>query len=80
LLLKRALFEGGEVGGGIAAEAGAQDPGVMALFQAGSDFLPFGAIDDREFLSRNRGEAWRRGRHRARPGEATLRPVVRRSW
>ena len=55
----------------------------MALFQAVSGFLPFGAIDDREFLSRNRMPgvlAWRREdadgtAHETRPGEATLRPV-----
>src|SRR3954447_494451 len=44
-LLEGALFEGGEVGGRIPAEAGAQDPGVVALFQAGSGFAPFDRID-----------------------------------
>jgi hypothetical protein len=34
---------------------------MMALFQAMSGFLPFGAIDGREFLGRDRGEACQRG-------------------
>src|SRR4051812_42391392 len=56
-LLEGALFEGGEVGGRIPAEAGAQDPGVVALFQAGSGFAPFGKIDGREVLGADWGEA-----------------------
>src|SRR5690349_3453357 len=60
-LLEGALFEGGEVGGRIAAEAGAQDPGVVALFQAGSGFAPFGKIDGREVLGADWGEAGQRG-------------------
>src|SRR3954466_3674204 len=60
LLLEGALFEGGEVGGRIAAEAGAQDPGVVALFQAGSGFAPFGKIDGREVLGADWGEAGQR--------------------
>src|SRR3954466_14442005 len=60
-LLEGALFEGGEVGGRIPAEAGAQDPGVVALFQAGSGFAPFGKIDGREVLGADWGEAGQRG-------------------
>src|SRR3954467_6438425 len=48
LLLEGALFEGGEVGGRIPAEAGAQDPGVVALFQTTSGFAPFDKIDRRQ--------------------------------
>src|SRR3954451_6565689 len=61
LLLEGALFEGGEVGGRIAAEAGAQDPGVVALFQAGSGFSPFGKIDGCEVLGADRSKAGQRG-------------------
>src|SRR3954447_10578898 len=61
LLLERALFEGGEVGGRVPPEAGAQDPGVVALFQAGSGFAPFGKIDGREVLGADWGEAGQRG-------------------
>src|SRR3954468_1607816 len=60
LLLEGALFEGGEVGGRIAAEAGAQDPGVVALFQAGSGIAPFGKIDRRQVLGADWGEAGQR--------------------
>ena len=55
------MFEVGEVCRRIAAEAGAQDPGVVALFQAGSGFSPFGKIDGREVLSADRGKAGQRG-------------------
>src|SRR5688500_4445718 len=41
LLLEGALFEVSEVCRRIPAEAGAQAPGVVALFQAGSGFAPF---------------------------------------
>src|SRR4051794_41621429 len=57
LLSEGLLFEVGEVCRRIAAEAGAQDPGVVALFQAGSGFSPFGKIDGREVLSADWGEA-----------------------
>ena len=60
-LLEGALFEGGEVSGRIPAEAGAQDPGVVALFQAGSGFAPFDQIDRRQVLGADRGEAGQRG-------------------
>ena len=61
MLLEGALFEVGEVGGRIAAEAGAQDPGVVALFQAASGFAPFDQIDRRQVLGADRGEAGQRG-------------------
>src|SRR3954468_3695485 len=60
-LLEGALFEGGEVGGRVPAEAGAQDPGVVALFQAGSGFAPFDRIDRRQVLGADWGEAGQRG-------------------
>src|SRR4051794_6134785 len=56
-LLEGALFEGAEVSGRVPAEAGAQDPGVVALFQAGSGFAPFDRIDRRQVLSADWGEA-----------------------
>src|SRR6187431_1913526 len=59
-LLEGALFEGAEVGGRVPAEAGAQDPGVVALFQAGSGFAPFGKIDRRQVLGADWGEAGQR--------------------
>src|SRR3954469_11106871 len=61
LLADGALFEFCEVCRRIAAEAGAQDPGVVALFQAGSGFAPFGKIDGREVVGADRGEAGQRG-------------------
>src|SRR3954452_13188081 len=61
LLLEGALFEGGEVGCRIPAEAGAQDPGVVALFQATSGFAPFDKIDRRQVRGRDRGKAGQRG-------------------
>ena len=92
-LLEGALFEGGEVGGRIAAEAGAQDPGVVALFQAGSGFAPFDRIDRRQVLGADWGEAGQRrgedadgaahdqaGRDWGGGAPISLRPVVRRSW
>jgi hypothetical protein len=60
LLLEGALFEVGEVCRRIPAEAGAQDPGVMALFQAGSGFAPFDQIDRRQILGADWGEAGQR--------------------
>ena len=60
-LLEGALFEGDEVGGRIAAEAGAQDPGVVARFQAGSGFAPFDKIDRGEVLGAERSDAGQRG-------------------
>ena len=91
--MEGALFEGAEVGGRVPAEAGAQDPGVVALFQAGSGFAPFGKIDGREVVGADRGKAGQRGGEDA-DGAAhdqagrdwgggapiSLRPVVRRSW
>jgi hypothetical protein len=59
-LLEGALFEGDEVGGRVPAEAGAQDPGVVALFQAGSGFAPFDRIDRRQVLGADWGEAGQR--------------------
>src|SRR3954454_12218380 len=59
-LLEGALFEGGEVGGRVPAEAGAQDPGVVALFQAGSGFAPFDRIDRRQVLGADWSEAGQR--------------------
>src|SRR4051794_11255540 len=56
-LLEGALLEGAEVSGRVPAEAGAQDPGVEALFQAGSGFAPFDRIDRRQVLSADWGEA-----------------------
>jgi hypothetical protein len=86
-LLEGTLFEGGEVCCRIAAEAGAQDPGVEALFQAGSDLAPFDRIDRRQVLGadwakagQRRGEDADGAAHDQALGEATLRPVVRRSW
>src|SRR4051794_18766648 len=61
LLLEGALFEVSEVCRRIAAEAGAQDPGVVALFQAGSGFAPFDQIDRRQILGADWGEAGQRG-------------------
>src|SRR6187431_1946753 len=61
LLSEGLLFEVGEVCRRIAAEAGAQDPGVVALFQPTSGFSPFGKIDGREVLSADWGEAGQRG-------------------
>ena len=61
LLSEGLLFEVGEVCRRITTEAGAQDPGVVALFQAGSGFSPFGKIDGREVLSADRGKAGQRG-------------------
>jgi len=61
LLLEGALFEVCEVRRRIAAEAGAQDPGVVALFQAGSGFAPFDQIDRRQILGADWGEAGQRG-------------------
>src|SRR4051794_41408819 len=60
-LLEGALFEGAEVSGRVPAEAGAQDPGVVALFQAGSGFAPFDRIDRRQVLSADWGEAGQGG-------------------
>ena len=60
MLLEGALFEVSEVCRRIAAEAGAQDPGVVALFQAGSGFAPFDRIDGREVLGADWGEAGQR--------------------
>jgi hypothetical protein len=60
LLSKGALFEIREVCRRIAAEAGAQDPGVVALFQAGSGFAPFDQIDRREVLGADWGETCQR--------------------
>ena len=60
-LLEGALFEGGEVCRRIAAEAGAQDPGLVALFQAGSGFAPFDKIDRGEVLGAERSDAGQRG-------------------
>ena len=91
--MEGALFEGGEVSGRVPAEAGAQDPGVVALFQAGSGFAPFDRIDRRQVLGADWGEAGQRGGEDA-DGAAhdqagrdwgggapiSLRPVVRRSW
>jgi hypothetical protein len=59
--LEGALFKGGEVGGGIPAEAGTQDPGVVALLQAGSGFAPFDKIDGRQVLGADWGDAGQRG-------------------
>jgi len=61
LLSEGLLFEFCEVCRRIAAEAGAQDPGVVALFQAGSGFAPFGKIDRRQVLGADWGEAGQRG-------------------
>jgi hypothetical protein len=91
LLSEGLLFEVGEVCRRIAAEAGAQDRGVVALFQAGSGFAPFGKIDGREVLSADRGKAGQRGgedgaahdqawRDWGGGAPISLRPVVRRSW
>ena len=60
LLSEGLLFEFCEVCRRIAAEAGAQDPGVVALFQAGSGFAPFGKIDRRQVLGADWGEAGQR--------------------
>src|SRR3954451_451631 len=59
-LLEGTLFEFCEVCRRIAAEAGAQDPGVEALFQAGSGFAPFDRIDRRQVLGADWGEAGQR--------------------
>src|SRR3954466_7978022 len=61
LLSEGLLFEVGEVCRRITAEAGAQDPGVVALFQPTSGFPPFGKIDSREVLGADRGKAGQRG-------------------
>src|SRR3954447_14665732 len=61
LVLEGALFEGGEVDCRIPAEAGAQGPGVVALFQATSGFAPFHKIDRRQVRGRDRGKAGQRG-------------------
>src|SRR5688500_6073052 len=60
LLLEGALFEVSEVCRRIPAEAGAQDPGVVALFQAGSGFAPFDQIDRRQVLGGDWAEACQR--------------------
>src|SRR5688500_18333813 len=91
LLLEGALFEIREVCRRIAAEAGAQDPGVVALFQAGSGLAPLDQIDRREILGADWGEAGQRGgadgaahdqawRDWGGGAPISLRPVVRRSW
>src|SRR4051794_27045836 len=61
LLSEGTLFEVSEVCRRIAAEAGAQDPGVVALFQAGSGFAPFDQIDRRQVVGADRGKAGQRG-------------------
>ena len=61
LLSEGSLFEVGEVCRRIAAEAGAQDPGVVALFQPTPGFAPFGKIDGREVLGADGGKAGQRG-------------------
>src|SRR3954447_22837822 len=60
LLSEGLLFKFCEVCRRIAAEAGAQDPGVEALFQAGSGFAPFDRIDRRQVLGADWGEAGQR--------------------
>ena len=60
MLSKGGLFEIREVCRRIAAEAGAQDPGVVALFQAGSGFAPFDQIDRRQILGADWSEAGQR--------------------
>src|SRR4051794_2988621 len=67
LLSEGLLFKFCEVCRRIAAEAGAQDPGVEALFQAGSGFAPFDRIDRRQVLGANWGEA---GQRRGEDGAA----------
>src|SRR4051794_27049995 len=61
LLSEGLLFKFCEVCRRIAAEAGAQDPGVVALFQAGSGFAPFDRIDRRQVLGADWGETGQRG-------------------
>ena len=61
LLSEGLLFEFCEVCRRIAAEAGAQDPGLVALFQAGSGFAPFDKIDRGEVLGAERSDAGQRG-------------------
>src|SRR3954453_13648347 len=93
LLSEGLLFEFCEVCRRIAAEAGAQDPGVEALFQAGSGFAPFDRIDRPQGLGADWGEAGQRrgedadgaahdqaGRDWGGGAPISLRPVVRRSW
>ena len=60
-LLEGVLFEGGEAGGRIPAEAGARDRGVAALLQPASGFVPFDRIDCRQVLGADRGKAGQRG-------------------
>ena len=60
MLSEGLLFEVGEVCRRIATEAGAQDPGVEALFQAGSGFAPFDQIDRRQVLGADWGETCQR--------------------
>ena len=61
------LFEFCEVCRRIAAEAGAHDPGVEALFQPTSGFAPFDRIDRRQVLGADRGKA---GQRRGEDGAA----------
>src|SRR3954462_15036624 len=60
LLSEGLLFKFCEVCRRIAAEAGAQDPGVEALFQPTSGFAPFDRIDRRQVLGADWGEAGQR--------------------
>src|SRR4029453_18108107 len=77
LLSEGLLFEVGEVCRRIAAEAGAQDPGVVALFQPTSGFAPFGKIDGREVLSADRGEA---GQRRGEDADGAAHDQAGRDW
>jgi hypothetical protein len=73
LLLEGALFEVGQIGDRVAAEARAQDPGMVAPFQALSGLPPSRHIDGGQIGGGDRGQAGQRGgedAHRAAHDQA----------